>query len=609
MVYENLIFFLVVIVVYSTKVATDPPQVTAAAAAGLFAAKALAFWLLAHRVFRDVRRAAGYFAAQQRLSILAVVLFVVDIYLLGGKYFLAHLPLARQVPVLLNLAGIALYFFYLAMLWLAAGGGYRRLFGGRQTRIGFLKSQVRTNLPVVLPWLILSGLFDLLHLTSIPYLNRIAASRWGEPLALLLFFLLLAVLLPALVHRLWGCTPLPDGPVRRQMEAFCRAQKLQVAGILLWPLFEGQALSAAVMGLTGRFRYILITPGLLRVLTPEELEAVLAHEIGHVKHRHLPLYLVFFMGFGLLAHLAADPLTYLAVSSDLFLGLFRIIRPSYENLDLLTSVPLFLALVLYFRYVFGFFMRNFERQADLFAIKATGTGRPLGQALDRIALLSGDIRDLPSWHHFGIGERVRFLEACEDDPHRIRRHDRKVRHMLLGYLLVMTGLSALAWQMPVDTLAHEADGRFAEAVVTSRLEADPRNETWPRLLGDLRAERGQYGPALAAYEQALALASDHPETLNNLAWLLVTAEDPGIRDPARGLTLARKAAQLRPTGYILDTLAHAQWATGDTRGALATERQAIAQDPEKLDYYRRQMERFVAPAKLPPLDQLEGWTP
>ena len=65
------------------------------------------------------------------------------------------------------------------------------------------------------------------------------------------------------------------------------------ANILYWPIFGGRMITAGVMGLIKKFRYILVTNGLLQMLEPEEIDAVIAHEIGHIKKQHLLFYLLF----------------------------------------------------------------------------------------------------------------------------------------------------------------------------------------------------------------------------------------------------------------------------------------------------------------------------
>lgn len=347
------------------------------------------------------------------------------------------------------------------------------------------------------------------------------------------------------------------------------------------------------MGLTRRFRYLLLTPGLLHSMTTEEVDAVLAHEIGHVKRHHLQLYILFFMGFLVFAELGSYPTLYLLLNSDTFYHLLRLFnREPAHALTFISVVPMFLLMIVYFRYVFGFFMRNFERQADLHVFTAMPSSQPLVLVLEKIAWLSGNIRDLPNWHHFGIGERVRFLVRCQQDRRLVKQHDRKVAIALGLYLLAVAASGVLLWKMPADILDGAPREKFAQAVIEQKIHQEPKNPIWHQLLGDLQQERHRYQEAAAAYQSALALAPDNPELLNNFAWLLLTAEDPGVRDPARALVLAEKAANLKPAGHILDTLARAHWLNGNTDQAIATELAALAKDPANGDYYRQQLELF-----------------
>ena len=51
--------------------------------------------------------------------------------------------------------------------------------------------------------------------------------------------------------------------------------------------------NALVMGVAPRFRYVLLSDLLLAEMSDEQVEAVFAHELGHVAHRHMIWYLVF----------------------------------------------------------------------------------------------------------------------------------------------------------------------------------------------------------------------------------------------------------------------------------------------------------------------------
>ncbi|MDA8165239.1 MAG: M48 family metalloprotease, partial [Desulfobacteraceae bacterium] len=596
MIYNNLIYLLVVILILTTSSVPEAPRVEPGLALLLFLAKGLLYQQLAHRAFRrqSVARASRYFATEQKLSILAILFFAVDVYFLDLQYYLARLPFAAKVESLTALGGLLLFFAYLAVLWLEARPRYEEVFGRRYTPRAFLLSNLKINLPIVLPWLLLSIIYDLLGLVPVPALQRALASPWGEPAVVLLFFLLLAITFPLLIVRLWNCRPLPAGPTRAHIEHICRRDGLTYREIMTWPLFEGRTLTAGIMGLTRRFRYLLITPALIEALDPDEMEAVVAHEIGHVKLYHLPLYLLLFLGFGLLAQLASYPLLSLILGSGLF---YRTLQETHLDpggaLGTVSIVAIFLLMLVYFRFVFGFFMRNFERQADLHALTVfQGDAGPLVRVLEKIGWLSGNIRDLPSWHHFGIGQRVDYLLKCQADRRFVRRHHAKVYLSLLLYLAVLGGTGILLWRLPADLLEGATREKFAAAVITHQIEKEPRNPLWHQFLGDLQQSRGRDAEAIAAYEQGLTLAPDQPEILNNLAWLLLTAKEGRFRDPRRALALAEKAAAVKPEGFILDTLAAAYWANGMTDLAVRTEQQAIRADPRNSRYYRDQIEKF-----------------
>lgn len=592
--YNNLLYLLVVILILTTGAMPEQPQIPWPIALLLFAGKGVLFNGLARYFFRrNPDTAARYFAVEQRLSILAIVFLAVDIHLLEGRYYLSRLPLAQELPILAHLAGIMLFFGYLCLLWLAARPSYQRIFARALTARSFITANLKINLAILLPWLIISVLFDLIQLAPFPRWKDFLASPWGEPILVLLSLFGLIFFLPLAIVRLWGCTPLPPGPARQRIEEFCRGQRLRFADILLWPLFEGRMLTAGVMGLTGRFRYLLVTPALLEATTPEEIEAVMAHELGHVKRFHLQLYLLLFLGFALLSQVSGAPLLVLLLGSDFFYRLITLTGLGPDTLLSLAGAGIVFALLLgYFRFIFGFFMRNFERQADLYALSAMGHASPLIRVFEKIALLSGNIRDLPSWHHFGLGQRIDFLRRCEKEPDRIPHHHRKVHLALIFYALVLLTTALAAWYLPQDLLGETPKARFAEALIRQKIREQPDSGLWLQILGDLQYSLNQEQAARDSYEQALRLAPDNTEALNNLAWLLLTAQEPTLRNPKKALLLAEKAAAKTRTPHVLDTLATAHWANGNREAALALEAEALARAGRNREFYRGQMEKF-----------------
>jgi tetratricopeptide (TPR) repeat protein len=89
---------------------------------------------------------------------------------------------------------------------------------------------------------------------------------------------------------------------------------------------------------------------------------------------------------------------------------------------------------------------------------------------------------------------------------------------------------------------------------------------------------GHYQSAVEQYQITLAIAPDSLEGLNNLAWLLATCSDAGVRDGKRAVELAQHACQL--TGekktVVLGTLAAAYAEAGRFDEAIATAQKACA---------------------------------
>lgn len=96
-------------------------------------------------------------------------------------------------------------------------------------------------------------------------------------------------------------------------------------------------------------------------------------------------------------------------------------------------------------------------------------------------------------------------------------------------------------------------------------------------LGLAYALQGNFDEAIKHYTEALRLKPDDVDTMNNLAWVLATAEDVKFRNPAEAVKLAERACEL--TGYgqpdLLDTLAVAYAADGRFDQAIKTAEIAI----------------------------------
>lgn len=600
MIYSNLIYLLVVITILATTTPSEDALLPGYQVISLFLLKAwlfrqtIRFYLSRHKI----TRVADYFSVERNFAILALVLFGLDVYLLDLQYYLRLLPFSEQLPTMVDLAGIVVFLLYLTVLWLQLKESYENAAGVKKSTRTHLKDKHRVCLAMILPWLLAGFLHELLLLTPNATIQSFMASPWGEPLFLLLVIGAAVIWFPALLVRLFGCTPMPDNEPRARIEQFCRQQGVRFKDICLWPIVEGKVLTAGVVGVVSRYRYLMITPALLANLTDKELEAVVAHEIGHVKRYHLPLYLLLFLGFGILLQLCVQPLISLLFTTRLFYELLF----GYEGdpglmLMVFTGGPLIITTLLYFRYVFGFFMRNFERQADLYSAKAMGSTAPLISVFKKIALLSSNARDMPCWHHFSIGQRIDFLSNYQQDDQQAQLHNYKVYSCLAGYFVALTLALLATLQIGAGLMASYPGQMIAEEVILEKIELDPGNPLWHQFHGDLLVSRKQYGEAIAAFEQSLQLSPDNPETLNNLAWLLLTVDQKTLLDPALALELAQKAVKIQARSHILDTLAEAYWRNGMTEMAIVTAKKALAATASNRGYYQEQLKKFSRATK------------
>jgi STE24 endopeptidase len=255
----------------------------------------------------------------------------------------------------------------------------------------------------------------------------------------------LLALLPIALRLLWDTTPLGPGPLRDGLRALCETYNVRVRAILVWRT-HGAMLNGAVVGFLPRLRYIVLTDALLESLPGAQVEAVAAHELAHVRHRHIPWLaaglagsaLCFGGALALLARLAGfDPMT-----------------TGWGPPALLVVV--ILASVL----VFGKMSRTFERQADLFAAAhltrrfqgpdtariAEAGARLMAETLRAVALINGQPTGGFSFRHGSIDARRRRLLDATGEPIDRTEADRAARRVkrLAAALVLMGTLLALA---------------------------------------------------------------------------------------------------------------------------------------------------------------------
>jgi len=240
---------------------------------------------------------------------------------------------------------------------------------------------------------------------------------------------------PTMIVHVWATRPLANGPLRGRLENACRRLGLRFRQILVWET-GGGIVNAAVLGLVRPFRYVLLSDALLADFDAEEVEAIFAHEAGHVIHRHIQHMAAFTGGVLLLAGWAGYSLA----------GVFAV---GGQWVDL--SVLLGVAVV--WLWGFGVVSRRFERQSDVFAAWVAGgagdDGRLtpegvslFGNALLSVGRLNGIASNQPNFRHGSLADRVQYLADLLRSGQGRREVDRRTRLVkLTAWALLAAGLA------------------------------------------------------------------------------------------------------------------------------------------------------------------------
>ncbi|UKL13235.1 M48 family metallopeptidase [Dissulfurimicrobium hydrothermale] len=417
------------------------PFMSAWSVAAFWLLKATAFALLVFRLAGN-KKIGSIGMLQEKLQWLSLFALAIDFYVFDLKIFIAHL-IAWPTPGLVNICSLGFYLIYLIMAWAACWLGLKKRGLATISIQDEIDLRLRLVLPAIIPYLAVTLAGDIIGRVQWPGFSDFINSPVGETTSIGVAFIAIIVFVPLMIKSIWRCTPLSKGYVRDLIEDFLADSGTRYREILLWSL-GGQGLcTAAVLGVAPRFRYILLTPCLIQNLTPNEIKAVLAHETAHVKKKHILWYFIFIGTFGLIIYNIFNTLWMWLVSQRYFLmPLLYLDDAAPDIFPLLSSLPLGLMLVLYFRFFIGYFMRNFEREADLAVFDVQGHPQYLINALEKVASISGINKEQPNWHHYGIAQRVDFLQAAAQNPKLKTVFLKQLRQKKALFLLVALFLAA-----------------------------------------------------------------------------------------------------------------------------------------------------------------------
>jgi STE24 endopeptidase len=231
--------------------------------------------------------------------------------------------------------------------------------------------------------------------------------------------LVLGQLLPVVILPLfYKVTRLDDAPLLERLRGVADGTGLAVEGVYRLHLSaETKKANAALAGL-GRTRRVLLGDTLLDQFTPDEIEVVFAHEVGHHVHRHL----IKMVGLSVVLALAglwlADRVLQAVAPALGYLGTDAL--AAYQDP---AALPLLLLVLVLFGLVLSpaqnALSRFFERQCDRYALRRTGKPDAYRSAFLKLARLNKadpDPNPLEVWFfddHPPIRERLAMADVIK----------------------------------------------------------------------------------------------------------------------------------------------------------------------------------------------------
>jgi STE24 endopeptidase len=224
-------------------------------------------------------------------------------------------------------------------------------------------------------------------------------------------FIILAQLAPVVLFPIfYKFEPLDNEDLRRRLVVLSQRAGTRVRGVYRWKLSEkSKKANAALTGL-GATRRIILADTLLDNYTADEIEAVLAHELGHHVHRHILKSIFVQAAITLFGFWAANWTLHYAVDQHMFEEL-----SDFANLPLLALVSVALSFVL--MPALNGYSRFNERQADRYAFESIASVEPFISSMNKLAEQNLAERTPSKWvewffhSHPAISRR---LAAAED---------------------------------------------------------------------------------------------------------------------------------------------------------------------------------------------------
>lgn len=365
------------------------------------------------RISRE--KAKRYATIKTRNTVIDIVLSI--LFLLAFQFFLS-----KRITVFFSSMNVNFYFIclfyvsifyfimYMAGLPLSFYNSYiveHRFNLSKESIWSWLKDSVKSLILSYFLIVVCAEVFYAL-LRNFPWTWWLIAA-----LAWIFFTIVLARIFPVVIIPLfYKYSPIEDRDLKKEIFKMAEASGIDIIDVCKIDLSKKTAkANAALVGL-GRTRKVILADTLLDNFDIEEIKAVVAHEFGHYKHKHIIQLLIFnsctaVLGFFLLYYFA-DKIADISGAesiSDLYIMPFLILILTLSGLVLMPFQ--------------NWFSRRLEKQADRFSLDSLSSAGPFIGAMKGLARTNlaeidpSFLKKIFLYSHPTIKERISFAERYE----------------------------------------------------------------------------------------------------------------------------------------------------------------------------------------------------
>lgn len=244
---------------------------------------------------------------------------------------------------------------------------------------------------------------------------------WAIIAVVLMVFMFIAnIIYPKFIAPLFNkFQPLEEGELKTRLEAMLAKAGFSSDGLLVMDASRRSKHSNAYFTGFGKAKRIVLYDTLIKSMTVDEIESVMAHEVGHYKLKHIRNRLIMMFPLILAGAFLLFKVSHLGILYTGFgFAVTDINAMQFLGLELIMMI--FSAISMPLEPITNMFSRKHEYQADSYSAHLCKTGRPLVTALIKLnsenlhEILPPKIYSFFHYSHPTLVERTQALEAIEN---------------------------------------------------------------------------------------------------------------------------------------------------------------------------------------------------